>query len=454
MDFENKKVLVVGMARSGLAAAEVLHKRGAEVTACDQKTDEQVGSVKNELEAIGITTHYQSYPEVSSQHFDILILSPGVPLDIRPVKEAFKQGIPVIGELELAYLLKAEPVQMYAVTGTNGKTTTTSLLQCMLAEDGRNSISGGNIGVPLTKLVDNMAEGTISVEVSSFQLETIIDFKPHICGMLNITPDHLDRHKTIELYANIKSRIFANQTDNDYAVLNYEDNRIRSMASRCRPRVVFFSTDRVLKEGAFIQNKQIIVAIDDQKTEICKVDEVLLRGKHNLENILCAAAMAFVAGVKPDIIRKSLLSFPGVRHRMEETALIEGCLYINDSKATNPDSVIKALQAFDQPVILIAGGRNKGFDFSVLAQEIHKRVKALIILGEAKQEIKTAVIERGFKNIYEVEDLAAAVNKTQELAAKGDVVLLSPACASWDMFPSYEHRGDEFCQLVYSLNNS
>jgi len=451
LDFKDKKVLVVGIARSGMAAAKALLKRGAQVTACDKKTAEEIGSGIDDLKHMGTTIYFGNYPPISKKKFDIIVVSPGVPLDIPPVKEAYEQGIPVIGEVELAYLLKPESVQMYAITGTNGKTTTTSLLQCILADDGRKSVSGGNIGVPLTTLVDNMDKGTISVEVSSFQLETVIDFRPHICGILNITPDHLDRHKTMESYINAKSRILFNQTNSDYAILNYEDEIIRKLATRCRSRVIFFSTDQILNEGAFIKNNKITIVIDNKITEICTVDKILLRGKHNLENILCAAVMAFIAGVKPDIIRKTLINFSGVRHRMEEVASINGILYINDSKATNPESVIKALESFDQPIILIAGGRNKGSDFSVLARTISKRVKALVLLGEAREEIKTAVIQTGFKNIHEVEDFASGVKKAGEQAARGDIVLLSPACASWDMFKSYERRGDYFCELVNSL---
>lgn len=452
MILRDKKVLIIGIARSGMAAARVLLKNGAQVWAYDQKTAAEIGSLKTELNGLGIETYHGEYSPINEQQFDLLVLSPGVPLDSPMVKAAFARNIKVIGELELAYLLKDKKVQMYAITGTNGKTTTTSLLQYILENSGIKSKSGGNIGVPLTQLVDGMSAGVIAVEVSSFQLETIREFTPHICGILNITPDHLDRHKTIETYAQIKAKILLNQKEGDYAILNYEDERIMEMAKGCRAKTIFFSTDQILNEGLFIKDNQIVIAIDGKLTTIGKTDEILLRGKHNLENVLCAVGMAFAAGVQPAVICASLSSFPGVRHRMEEVASIDGILYVNDSKATNPDSVIKALESFEQPIILIAGGRNKGFDFTLLAQEIKKRVKALILLGEAKKEIKAEVIQSGFANIHEVEDFATVVQKANQLASPGDVVLLSPACASWDMFPSYEHRGDEFCALVYSLN--
>ncbi|MEN6350661.1 MAG: UDP-N-acetylmuramoyl-L-alanine--D-glutamate ligase [Syntrophomonas sp.] len=451
MDFNGEKILIVGMARSGLSAAKVLHKRGAIITVCDNKTPDKIGENYAELEEMGISLFAGTYPSVNKMDFDLLVVSPGVPLEIAPLREAFREGVPVIGEVELAYLLKSDRVEMYAITGTNGKTTTTALLQYILEADGRNSVSGGNIGVPLTNLVDNMNEGIISVEMSSFQLETCRTFKPHICGLLNITPDHLDRHKTMEAYIKAKAKIYACQDVNDYAVFNYEDENLRRLSADCISRVLYFSTERVLDKGAFVDQGIITVIIGDMPKMICPLEEVMLRGKHNLENILCAVLMAVVAGVDSEIIRQALRSFPGVRHRMEEVAVHEGILYINDSKATNPESVIKALESFSDPLILIAGGRNKGSSFSNLATVIQEKVKEIILLGEARQEIKCAVMDAGFKNIHEVRELSEAVVKAHGLAKSGDVVLLSPACASWDMFDNYEQRGDLFCTMVRSL---
>lgn len=454
MSFKEQKVLIIGIARSGLGAAQVLSKRGALITLCDQRQGEEFGDSLRDLEQMGINIITGSYPRVTKQDFDLVVISPGIPLDIEPVRESYKAGIPVIGELELAYQLKHVNVEMYAITGTNGKTTTTSLLQSILAEEGKHSVSGGNIGVPLTSLVDNMNDGIIAVEVSSFQLETIINFRPHICGILNITPDHLDRHKTMDRYIDAKARIFENQVDDDYVVLNYEDNILRKLAQKCKSHVVYFSTERVLAEGAFLEDNMVKVIIKNNVREICKIDEVRLRGKHNLENILCAALMAIIAGINPESIRKSLMTFPGVRHRMEEVPTQNEILYINDSKATNPESAIKAVNSFERPIILIAGGRNKGSSFSSFASVIKKKVKELVLLGEACEEIKRDVIEVGFMNIHEVEDFNSAVIKANELANKGDVVLLSPACASWDMFESYEQRGDLFCNIVHSISQN
>lgn len=451
MDFSGKKILVVGMARSGLSAVKVLHKRGAILAACDNQSPEKMGPSYREFEEMGIKLFAGNYPMVNLREYDLLVVSPGVPLTIAPLQEAFREGVPVIGEVELAYLLKADKVEMYAITGTNGKTTTTSLLQFILECDGKNSVSGGNIGVPLTTLVDKMSEGVIAVEMSSFQLETIRTFKPHICGLLNITPDHLDRHKSMEAYIQAKSEIYSCQDANDYAVFNYEDEKLSNLSADCHAKILYFSTERVLEEGAFVDKDVITVVIGEKRKEICPIDEILLRGKHNLENILCAVLMAFLAGVSSQVIRHALGIFPGVRHRMEQVARHDGILYINDSKATNPESVIKALESFSEPLILIAGGRNKGSSFSNLAAVVRERVREVIVLGEAREEIKSAVMDAGFRNIHEVKDLKEGVIKAHKLAKAGDVVLLSPACASWDMFENYEQRGDLFCNLVHSI---
>lgn len=451
MDFHGKRILVVGLARSGWSAINVLSKRAAVLSACDSKSAEEIGERYLALKDLGVKLYTGSYPVIEKDDYDLLVVSPGVPLQIAPVKQAYKAGIPVIGEVELAYLIKAEGVEIYAITGTNGKTTTTSLLQFILETAGRKAYSGGNIGIPLTSLLDSLEEGVIAVEMSSFQLDTSIDFHPHICGLLNITPDHLDRHGSMESYIAAKAKIFARQDSADYAIFNYEDESLRKMAEFCPAQAVFFSSERMLEAGAFVEDGIITVRFNNERQPICPVGELLLRGRHNLENVLCAVLMAHIAGVQPEVIRSALITFKGVRHRMEEVAVDNEVIYINDSKATNPESVMRALESFSVPIILIAGGRNKGSHFNILAKGIKEKVKELILLGEAKQEIRTAVIDAGFKNIHEVEDLEAAVLKSYELAQKGDVVMLSPACASWDMFANYEQRGDLFCEAVRSI---
>jgi len=448
MPWAGKRILVIGLARSGMAAIDTLNKRGAILTAYDAKSREKLADGIRRLEDMGVSVYAGINPPISKENLDLVVVSPGVSLEIEPIRNAYTQGIPVIGELELAFRVKSDQVEMYAITGTNGKTTTTALLQDIMQRDGRRSAAGGNIGVALCSLVDELESGLIVVEVSSFQLETAITFRPHICGILNITPDHLDRHKTMEEYVKLKSKIFAHQGSKDYLILNFEDARLREFKRQARSQVVYFSTERILTEGVFIENNAIYISWKDKKEQVASLDHILLRGKHNLENILCAVAMAWMAGVRQPVIQASLSRFKGVRHRLEEVTLYQGVLYINDSKGTNPDSTIKALEAFEQPVVLIAGGRAKGGSYAEVARLMASRLKALVLLGEAKNMLKSAVWEYGFENIYEVEDFSSAVMKASQLADAGDVVLLSPACASWDMFPSYEHRGDLFCQLV------
>ncbi len=451
MHLENKRVLVVGLGRSGEAAAEILKRHKAQVSVCDRKGADEIQASLDKLKSAGIQVYAGEYPAVSREKYDLLVASPGIPLDIQPFQQACQEGIPIIGELELAYQLKNSKTQILAVTGTNGKTTTTALLQQIFAQDGRAAFCAGNIGIALTTLVDEVEDAVIAVEVSSFQLETIVDFRPSICGLLNITPDHLDRHKTMTAYIKAKENIFSQQTEDDFAVLNYEDCTIREIAARCPSRVFYFSSEQVLQEGAFIEDNYLVIAAHNKKQIICPLDYIQLRGRHNLENILCAVMMAYLGGARIQSIAATLAEFKGVRHRMEEVAYEDGILYINDSKATNPESAIKALESFSNPIILIAGGRNKGSDFKQLARLINQKVKELVLLGEAKTDIKQAVMDMNYKNIYEVEGFEEAVITAHELAQAGDVVLLSPACASWDMFPSYEHRGDLFCQVVKSI---
>jgi len=452
LNFKDKHILVIGLARSGMAAIHSLHKRGAILSAYDAKPVAELTDETSLLQELGVEMFLGTYPPVSPE-LDLLVVSPGVPLDIKPIQEANETGKKIIGELELAFLLKSPQLEILAVTGTNGKTTTTTLLAEILKADGRPAAVGGNIGIPLCKQVEEMQAGYISVEASSFQLDTSDTFKPHVAGILNITPDHLDRHKTMEAYIKAKTKIFSRQTKDDFIILNYEDEQVRNLASLAQSRVVYFSIERELAEGFYIAEQSIQLSWGGEKLALLPIQEICLRGKHNLENILCAVAMAWVDGVSPASICSVFRSFNGVRHRLEEVAYHNGILYINDSKGTNPDSTIKALEAFDNPIVLIAGGKPKGGSYAAVAQVMKQRVKELVLLGEARELIKSAVMELGYENIHEVEDFPAGVYKAHELAQAGDVVLLSPACASWDMFPSYEHRGDLFCKLVKSIIN-
>ncbi|HWQ76242.1 MAG TPA: UDP-N-acetylmuramoyl-L-alanine--D-glutamate ligase [Syntrophomonas sp.] len=452
MNFTDKQILVVGLARSGMAALKALHKRGARLTAYDAKEEAELGDDIAEIRSMGIDVYAGVLPPISPE-LDLVVVSPGVPLESEPVQSAQGLGIEVISELELAYMIKPAQLEMLAVTGTNGKTTTTALLEQILLAAGRHAVAGGNIGVALCSQVEEMQSGYIAVEASSFQLETTRTFRPHVAGILNITPDHLDRHKSMDGYIAAKSKIFARQTGDDYLVLNYEDELVKRIGDQATARIIYFSTDRQLEEGVFVAANSIQMKRPGECLELLPLNQLRLRGRHNLENVLCAVAMAWVDGVSPASIAEALCSFGGVRHRLEEVACHNDILYINDSKGTNPDSTIKALNAFDRPIVLIAGGRAKGGSYAEVAREISWRVRELVLVGEAREMIKSAVMDTGFRNIHEVEDFPAAVYKAHQLARPGNVVLLSPACASWDMFPSFEHRGDQFCQIINDIIN-
>jgi len=448
LELAGKRVLVAGMARSGLAATRLLIRYGAEVTIYDRKTP---GEMESEIKSIpqGVKIILGEHKSVLTGDFDLVVTSPGIPLSNPLLANSIEDGIPVISELELAFCLKPPGLDLLAITGTNGKTTTTALVADILHKSGIPSAAAGNIGLPLTQVVGELERGMVAVECSSFQLETIISFHPVVSGVLNITPDHLDRHHTMENYAAIKSRIFRNQNLDEYTILNHEDPWITGFRPGCKAR--FFSADTTLDRGVWIEDGKIVVSLEGERETICKLSEVKLRGRHNLENILCAVGITRAVKVAPEVIKQSLVTFAGVNHRLQEVRTVNGVLYVNDSKGTNPDSTIKALEAFTEPVILIAGGRNKGSDFNQLAGLIAQKVKALVLLGEARSIIRQTVEDKGFTNIVEVDSIEEAVASAHSMAQPGDVVLLSPACASWDMFKDYEERGDLFCSAVMAL---
>ncbi|NLT96124.1 MAG: UDP-N-acetylmuramoyl-L-alanine--D-glutamate ligase [Clostridia bacterium] len=450
MDVKSKKVLVMGAARSGIAASKFLKAHGAHVILTDIKPAEKMADVEKELAGSGIETLWGQQPELKEINPDFIVVSPGIPLNIPPLSLAVKLQIPVISELELAYKFSKTP--FIAVTGTNGKTTTTSLVGQLFQDVGRKVVVGGNIGLPLISQVENLTpQNLIVAEVSSFQLESTIDFKPRVAIILNITPDHLDRHGSMEAYRSIKAKIFANQTEEDFLVLNYDDPLVKELAFRAKSHVIFFSRKNKLEEGVYLDGGNLVINIGEGPVHISRPEEISIKGGHNLENAMAAVAAGYMMGLEPEEIRKTLISFPGVAHRLEFVAEINGVKYINDSKGTNSDASIKAIEAFQEPLILIAGGRNKGSDFVDLAQKIKERVSKLILVGEAKDEIKSAVLKNGFSDIYEAGDFQEAVNIASSLARAGDIVLLSPACASFDMFNNYEERGDAFKELVLSL---
>lgn len=445
----SKRVLVIGAARSGLAAVRFLRKRKLEVILTDLKMPLDQ-TLLAELEALEVDCIWQKQPNVSLLQPDFIVISPGIPLTIEPVKVAKSLGIAVINETELAYHFAQSP--FIAVTGTNGKTTTTTLIGELFKNNDYQVVLGGNIGTPLTDIVDQLSTNDLIVaEMSSFQLESIADFRPKVAVMLNLTPDHLDRHHDMVEYLSVKARIFENQNENDFLILNQDEPYFANLAQKALSKVIFFSQQNTLLEGIYLENDQVICAMNGQKTVVIKRDEIAIKGAHNLQNAMAAIAVGIVMGLTTEHIRYVLRNFQGVEHRLEKVRQLNGVTYINDSKGTNPDSTIKALEAYEQPIILLAGGKNKGSDFTQLAHVIKQKAKKVILLGQSKEEIKEALLKIGFTPIEIAATYEEAVLSAQQAAKAGDIVLLSPACASWDMFNSYEERGKLFKKLVNEL---
>jgi UDP-N-acetylmuramoylalanine--D-glutamate ligase len=413
------------------------------------------------------------HPDDVFDRADMLVISPGVPSDMQYVVRAKSKGIPVIGELELAFqaitsreLMQGRRIKFLAVTGTNGKSTTTALLDCMMKRGGGHTILGGNIGYALTdeiikalNIKDKAAIDYIVAEISSFQLETIQDFRPDVSSIINITPDHLDRYHTLEEYVSAKSMIFKNQRREDSIVLNFDDPgtmKVETEKLRVKseyPRVFYFSRKQEV-EGVYLKDGIVHCNIPDLHLVPCPMaligaEEIRIKGVHNLENAMAASAMALLAGCSVTAIKASLREFPGLEHRLEFVRELDGVKYYNDSKGTNVGAVMKSVESFREPVILIAGGRDKAGDFSLLGALVKERVKAAVLIGEASEKIRSAL--KDFTKIIMAGDLRDAVEKSRSSAAKGDVVLLSPACASFDMFTNFEDRGKQFKKIVMEM---
>lgn len=449
MDLGSKKILIIGMARSGIAAAKVLAEQGALVTIYDQKSRENLLEELKTLSGLNIDFYLEGRePEISKDRFDLVVTSPGVPLSASPLVKAYKHGLPVWSELELAYTMTKSPI--IAVTGTNGKTTTTALIGDILEKTGNKVKVAGNIGIPLVKEAVTADRSTyLVVEVSSFQLETIHSFHSKVAVLLNITPDHLDRHKTMENYIAAKGNIFSNQTSHDYAVLNYDDSISRGFSSKIKSKVIFFSKKHKLEQGVFLEDGIIIAKWKARTEKIIEWEQVRIKGSHNLENSMAAVGVALALGLDRNGLYNSLKTFPGVPHRLEPVCEVNGVLYINDSKGTNPEATIKALEAYmDRDIVLIAGGMDKGSSFQELAQTLTRLKVKVVVFGETAEAIRDAVLKTGINDCHKVKDLQEAVELSKNIASKGGVVLLSPACASWDMYKNYEERGDHFRNLV------
>jgi UDP-N-acetylmuramoylalanine--D-glutamate ligase len=443
-----KSVLVVGMARSGLGAVKFLARQGAAVVVSDNRPAEVLGPEIQLLKESRVDWEAGGHTDKVFSKAELIVVSPGVPLTLPVLQSAQEAGKEIISEIELAsrYL----EGKIIAITGTNGKTTTTTLVGEILKTAGFPVLVGGNIGTPLISLVESSTPQTWSVvEVSSFQLEAVPSFRPHIAVILNITPDHLDRYASFEAYAEAKFQVFRNQTEFDFAVLNQEDPNLQREAERLRSPVLWFSASREVPRGAYFDGSHIVLKSPDRSESIVARGEVPLKGSHNLENVAAAIVVAHLAGVAPAGIADGIGNFKAVEHRLEPVAEFRGVHFFNDSKATNVDATIKALEAFDSGVILILGGRDKGGNFRVLSPLIRQRVRSLVLLGEASSTIRSQLT--GTAPMLQAENMKDAVRLSFQEAKSGDTVLLAPACASFDMFQNYEHRGREFKTAVRDL---
>jgi len=473
--FKGKRVTVVGLARSGAGAANLLSGLGADVTVTDTKTRQQLGTFPDNLSP-EVKLELGGHPVGLFENSELIVVSPGVPMSIPPLKTASEKGIKIIGELELAYQIitnrrrasgpyrgesggQQQKTEFLAVTGTNGKSTTSTLLYEMLKNSGTSVLLVGNIGNALTEalLVERDAlPDCFVVEVSSFQLETIDEFRPGISAILNITPDHLDRYHSMPDYIDAKCRVFSNQKEGDVLILNADDPMTGEIIKRGRrlwgsgnaPAILYFSRTNKVK-GAYCKDDIIYFDLPDSSLFTLHPSSFLIKGVHNMENAMAASLMALLAGCSPDSVARTLEIFPGLEHRLEFVREIDGVRFINDSKGTNVGAVLKSLEGFKEPVVLIAGGRDKDSDFSELAPLVREKVKALVLIGEARDKIKKALGD--VVMTYMEDDFSAAIFRAKEIASRGDVVLLSPACASFDMFRDFEDRGRQFKKVVMGL---
>ena len=447
MDLKGKKVLVVGLGKSGLAAALFLRRRGAQVTVSDVRSAEALAKDIPALLEEGIMVETGGHGLLTFRRQDLIVISPGVPMETPELAQVRSFGLPVIGEIELAArFLKGNYI---AITGSNGKTTTTALLGEILQEAGMRTLVGGNIGVPVVALIDESTDDSWSVlEVSSFQLESTEKFHPRIAVILNITPDHLDRHGTFENYAMAKERIFTAQTEQDFVVLNADNARAAGAASRSSGKVYWFSIEHAVEQGAWVQDGYVLfrMAPDAATESIVPIGSIPLKGEHNVENVLAAVCAARLAGATAQAVQKAIESFKAVEHRLEYVATLNGVEFFNDSKATNVDATAKAIAAFPGGVHLILGGKDKNSDYTQLSHLLRERVRAVYTIGSAAAKIESQL--RGMVPLHSCETLDKAVGAAASAAHPGEVVLLAPACSSFDQFENYEHRGRVFKELV------
>ena len=451
MNLKNKNILLVGLAKTGISTIKHLNKLGAKVVVNDIKDKDKLKGILDELSDLNNVEYILGYHPENVDDIDMAVVSPGVPLDLPFILKLKSKNIEIIGEVELAYRLSQNPM-FIGITGTNGKTTTTSLVGEIFKKANIDTYIVGNIGNPVIDTVDTANENSVLVtELSSFQLESIDTFKPHVSAILNFTEDHLNRHHTMEAYMEAKARIFKNQDEKDFCVLNYDDKDVKSLSDNVEAKKIFFSRKKSLDCGIYLDEDNNIIINIDKKIKLLNKDELSLPGNHNLENCMAAAAIAYVSNIDIDVIREVLKTFAGVEHRQEFVRNLNGIMFVNDSKATNPDSSIKAIESYNRPIVLIAGGMDKQSSFDEFLDAAKENVYALVLLGETAQKIKECAQNKGFDNITVVKDMKEAVNASYQIAKGGDVVLLSPACASWDMYKSFEVRGIDFKDNVHNL---
>ncbi len=451
MDYKDKKVLVIGMAKSGVSSAALLCRLGADVTIYDIKPKQHLPEhLLDELEGFSYHDMLGKDPIDIIHEMDILVLSPGVPLGLPFIKRAYELNKSVIAEIELGFAVSK--ADFIAITGTNGKTTTTALTGEIFKNAGVPTHVLGNIGIPITQEAMKTKPGDVVVaETAALQLDTIVDYRPKESAILNITEDHLDRYQTMENYTAAKAKIFKNQRAEDYCVLNYDNELVRALEPQIQAKVVWFSTKTKPENGAYVADGMIYFSLNGSTQEILPASEVKIPGRHNLENALAATALACLYGISAEVIAHTLRTFPGVEHRIEFVRTVNGVSFINDSKGTNPDATINAIQAMTTPTVLLLGGFDKKNDFVPLFQEFTPMIKAVIVLGDTADKIIEAAQECDYPNYIRATGFEDAVLKAYSIADEGDTVLLSPACASWDMFQNFEERGRIFKEIVKGL---
>ena len=454
-ELKGKKVTVVGLARSGVAAANLLHAVGADVTVADAKEEGQLAGALARVDRRAIRVIVGPGYESALERAQLVVISPGVPSESDILDSIRGRQVPVIGELELAFRFLDAPV--LAITGTNGKSTTVTLIGLLLKEQGKRVFVGGNLGTPLSEAalttyrsgLQRSPYDYVVAEVSSFQLESIERFRPWVAALLNITPDHLDRYPALAPYVAAKMRLFENQTSSDYALLNHDDERVLAVRTGLRAQELGFSRTGFLNEGAYLDGDQLVLSFKGQRQSICRISDIRIPGAHNVANAMAASMMAHVCGCPPEAMRRVLSTFPGLEHALELVRERNGVRFINDSKGTNVDATMKALESLDTPIVLIAGGKDKGGDFEKLRDVVARRVKRLVLIGEAASRIEHVL--QGLKPISHAPSFRDAVEVAAQSAQSGEVVLLSPACASFDMFADYQDRGRQFKALVHGL---